>query len=154
MKKRAHCLGEKFHNWKVVHIGEYFKVVYIVLVVLWSIDVGMVVALGMVHMIIGMVNIGSDHMEVNGGMGLVSKVVEGYVEEGIHMHMVCLTTTRRSTTSIRLVCIRSWIVPIRNRRRLLPRRLFIGLRLLPPLISKYLMQTLIEVPISISLNIV
>ncbi|KAL4306469.1 hypothetical protein AHAS_Ahas16G0181400 [Arachis hypogaea] len=56
------------------------------------------------------------------------------------------------TTYIRLVCIRSWIVPIRNRRRLSPRRLSISLGFLPSLISKSLMHVVIV--ISISYNIV
>ncbi|KAL4300301.1 hypothetical protein AHAS_Ahas17G0187200 [Arachis hypogaea] len=63
-----------------------------------------------------------------------------------------LTTTRRSTTSIRLVCIRSWIVPIKNQKRLLPRRVSIRLRFLLALISNFLMQT--SIVIFISYNIV
>ncbi|KAL4350561.1 hypothetical protein AHAS_Ahas10G0154300 [Arachis hypogaea] len=60
------------------------------------------------------------------------------------MWWLWLTTTMRITTSIRLICIRSWIVPIGKRRRLLPRRLSISLRLLPPSIPKSLMHILIE----------
>ncbi|KAL4306228.1 hypothetical protein AHAS_Ahas16G0157300 [Arachis hypogaea] len=63
-----------------------------------------------------------------------------------------LTITTRVITHIRLVCIRIWIVPIGIRRRLLPRRLSISLGLLPPSISKSLMQFLIKA--SISYNIV
>ncbi|KAL4320583.1 hypothetical protein AHAS_Ahas14G0025000 [Arachis hypogaea] len=41
----------------------------------------------MVDMVVGMVDMGWGHMEVNGGMRLVS-MVEGYIEEGVHMHMM------------------------------------------------------------------
>ncbi|KAL4397055.1 hypothetical protein AHAS_Ahas01G0153600 [Arachis hypogaea] len=58
-----------------------------------------------------------------------------------------LTITIRVTTSIRLICIRIRIIPIRNRRLLLPRRLINPLRLLPSLISKSLMHIVIIVPI-------
>ncbi|KAL4365563.1 hypothetical protein AHAS_Ahas07G0118600 [Arachis hypogaea] len=41
-------------------------------------------------------------MEVNGGMGLVSKVANN-VEEGVHMHMVVVANNHKgSTTSIAL----------------------------------------------------
>ncbi|KAL4304908.1 hypothetical protein AHAS_Ahas16G0025300 [Arachis hypogaea] len=73
-------------------------------------------------------------------------------ERVIYMCWLWLTITIRVIAHIRLVCIKSWIVPIRNRRRLLPRRLSISLGLLPPLISKSLMQILIKA--SISYNIV
>ncbi|KAL4287370.1 hypothetical protein AHAS_Ahas19G0179400 [Arachis hypogaea] len=59
-----------------------------------------------------------------------------------------LTTTIRITTSIRLICIRGGIIPIRNRRLLLPRRLINPLRLLPSLIVPSLMHVTIVVPIS------
>ncbi|KAL4315588.1 hypothetical protein AHAS_Ahas15G0200100 [Arachis hypogaea] len=59
-----------------------------------------------------------------------------------------LTITIRVTTSIRLICIRIRIIPIRNRRRLLPRRVINPLRLSPPLIVPSLMHILIVVPIS------
>ncbi|KAL4344693.1 hypothetical protein AHAS_Ahas11G0203900 [Arachis hypogaea] len=59
-----------------------------------------------------------------------------------------LTITIRVTTSIRLICIRIRIIPIRNRRRLLPRRLINPLRLLPSLIVPSLMHILIVAPIS------
>ncbi|KAL4315988.1 hypothetical protein AHAS_Ahas15G0240100 [Arachis hypogaea] len=72
----------------------------------------------------------------------------------ICMWWLWLTTTMKVTTSIRLVSIRSWIVPIRNWRKLLPRRLSICLRLLPPLIVPSLMHTSIKAFISISYNIV
>ncbi|KAL4329406.1 hypothetical protein AHAS_Ahas13G0296900 [Arachis hypogaea] len=57
----------------------------------------------------------------------------------------------RVITYIRLVCIRIRIIPIRVRRRLLPRRLSISLGLLPSLISKSLMHILIEASISYSI---
>ncbi|KAL4365088.1 hypothetical protein AHAS_Ahas07G0071100, partial [Arachis hypogaea] len=41
----------------------------------------------MVHMVVGMVGMGWGHMKVNDGMRLVS-MVEGYVEEGVHMDMM------------------------------------------------------------------
>ncbi|KAL4316339.1 hypothetical protein AHAS_Ahas15G0275200 [Arachis hypogaea] len=63
-----------------------------------------------------------------------------------------LIVTRMSTIAIGLICIKSWIIPIRNRRRLLPRRLINPLRLLPPLIIPSLMHILIV--ISTSYNIV
>ncbi|KAL4306203.1 hypothetical protein AHAS_Ahas16G0154800 [Arachis hypogaea] len=63
-----------------------------------------------------------------------------------------LVTTRGSIIAIGLIFIRSGIIPIRDRRRLLPRRLNILLRLLPPLIVPFLMYILIV--ISISYNIV
>ncbi|KAL4344513.1 hypothetical protein AHAS_Ahas11G0185900 [Arachis hypogaea] len=59
-----------------------------------------------------------------------------------------LTITIRVTTSIRLICIRMRVIPIRNRRLLLPRRLINSLRLLPPLIVPSLMHILIVAPIS------
>ena len=43
---------------KVVHIGESLEVVYMEFVVLGSIGVGMVVALDMVHMVVGIVGMG------------------------------------------------------------------------------------------------
>ncbi|KAL4286904.1 hypothetical protein AHAS_Ahas19G0132800 [Arachis hypogaea] len=58
-----------------------------------------------------------------------------------------LTTTMRVTTSIRLICIKSGIIPIRN-RMLLPRRVINSLRLLPSLIVPSLMHVVIVVPIS------
>ncbi|KAL4344564.1 hypothetical protein AHAS_Ahas11G0191000 [Arachis hypogaea] len=70
----------------------------------------------------------------------------------ICMWWLWLTITIRVTTYIRLVCIRSWIVPIRNQRRLLPRRLSIILGLLPSLISNSLMHFVIVA--SIPYNIV
>ncbi|MED6207655.1 hypothetical protein PIB30_037706 [Stylosanthes scabra] len=36
-----------------------------------------------------------DHMEMFGRMGLVSKVDEGYVEEGVHRHMVVVEVGNR-----------------------------------------------------------
>ncbi|KAL4350246.1 hypothetical protein AHAS_Ahas10G0122800 [Arachis hypogaea] len=63
-----------------------------------------------------------------------------------------LVATRGSIIAIRLICIRRGIIPIRNQRRLLPRRLSISLRLLPPLIVPSLMHILIV--ISISYNII
>ncbi|KAL4276316.1 hypothetical protein AHAS_Ahas20G0195000 [Arachis hypogaea] len=54
-----------------------------------------------------------------------------------------LTITIRVTTSIRLICIRIRIIPIRIQRLLLPRRLINLLRLLPSL-----MHILIVAPIS------
>ncbi|KAL4315424.1 hypothetical protein AHAS_Ahas15G0183700 [Arachis hypogaea] len=57
-----------------------------------------------------------------------------------------LTITIRVTTSIRLICIRIRIIPIRNRRLLLPRRVIDLLRLLPPLIVPSLMHIVIIVP--------
>ncbi|KAL4287762.1 hypothetical protein AHAS_Ahas19G0218600 [Arachis hypogaea] len=59
-----------------------------------------------------------------------------------------LIITIRVTTSIRLICIRIRIIPIRNRRLLLPRRVINPLRLLPPLIVTSLMHIVIVVPIS------
>ncbi|KAL4287452.1 hypothetical protein AHAS_Ahas19G0187600 [Arachis hypogaea] len=58
-----------------------------------------------------------------------------------------LTITIRVTTSIRLICIRMRVIPIRIRRLLLPRRLINPLRLLPSLIIPPLMYILIVVPI-------
>ncbi|KAL4391524.1 hypothetical protein AHAS_Ahas03G0253700 [Arachis hypogaea] len=58
-----------------------------------------------------------------------------------------LTITIRVTTSIRLICIRIRIIPIRNRRGLLPIRLINPLRLLPSLIPKSLMHVTIVAPI-------
>ncbi|KAL4315839.1 hypothetical protein AHAS_Ahas15G0225200 [Arachis hypogaea] len=63
-----------------------------------------------------------------------------------------LTITIRVTTSIRLICIRIGVIPIRNRRGLLPRRVINHLRLLPPLIVPSLMHIPIEA--SISYNII
>ncbi|KAL4276047.1 hypothetical protein AHAS_Ahas20G0168100 [Arachis hypogaea] len=53
-----------------------------------------------------------------------------------------LTITIRVTTSIRLICIRIRIIPIRIRRLLLPRRLINPLRILPSLIVTFLMHIL------------
>ncbi|KAL4276329.1 hypothetical protein AHAS_Ahas20G0196300 [Arachis hypogaea] len=63
-----------------------------------------------------------------------------------------LTITIRVTTSIRLICIRIRIIPIRIRRGLLPIRLINPLRLLPSLIVPSLMHILIVV--SITYNII
>ncbi|KAL4287302.1 hypothetical protein AHAS_Ahas19G0172600 [Arachis hypogaea] len=63
-----------------------------------------------------------------------------------------LTITIRVTTSIRLICIRIRIIPIRNQRGLLPIRLINPLRLLPSLIVPSLMHILIVA--SISYNII
>ncbi|KAL4393761.1 hypothetical protein AHAS_Ahas02G0084300 [Arachis hypogaea] len=59
-----------------------------------------------------------------------------------------LTITITVTTSIRLICIMIRIIPIRNRRRLLPRRVINPLKLLPSLIVPSLMHILIVVPIT------
>ncbi|KAL4381501.1 hypothetical protein AHAS_Ahas04G0139800 [Arachis hypogaea] len=60
-----------------------------------------------------------------------------------------LTITIRVTTSIRLICIRMRVIPIRNRRLLLPRRMINPLRLLPSLvIPKSLMHIVMVAPIS------
>ena len=88
VEERIHCLGEMNYSWKVVHIGESFEVVYEKIVVHGSIGVGKVVVLDTVHLVVGMVGMGWGHMEVNGGRKLVSKVVQNYVVEGVHMHVV------------------------------------------------------------------
>ena len=57
-KKKVHCLGRMFHNWKLVHLGKGMEVAYIE-VVLESNCVGMVVVPCMVHMVhkvVGMVD--------------------------------------------------------------------------------------------------
>ena len=80
----------KFHNWKLVHLGKGMEVVYIE-VVLESNCVGMVVVPCMVHMVhkeVGMVDKDYGHMEVNGGKGLVSMVVQSHVEGVVHRHVV------------------------------------------------------------------
>ncbi|KAL4306631.1 hypothetical protein AHAS_Ahas16G0197600 [Arachis hypogaea] len=64
----------------------------------------------------------------------------------ICMWWLWLTITMRVTTYIRLVCIRNGIILIRDRRRLLPRRLINPLRLIPSLIVPSLMHIVI-VPI-------
>ncbi|KAL4329253.1 hypothetical protein AHAS_Ahas13G0281600 [Arachis hypogaea] len=56
---RIHWLGESIHNRKVVHLDNDME----------------------------MVNI-EGHMEVIGGKGLVSMVVQSHVEEGVHRHMM------------------------------------------------------------------
>ena len=58
MKERVHYLREGCCNWKVVHIGEILEVVCVDFVVLGRIGVGMVVALDMVHRVVGMVGVG------------------------------------------------------------------------------------------------
>ncbi|KAL4276084.1 hypothetical protein AHAS_Ahas20G0171800 [Arachis hypogaea] len=58
-----------------------------------------------------------------------------------------LTITIKVTTSIRLICIRIGIIPIRIRRLLLPRRLINPLRLLPSLMVPSLMHVIIVSPI-------
>ncbi|KAL4286713.1 hypothetical protein AHAS_Ahas19G0113700 [Arachis hypogaea] len=63
-----------------------------------------------------------------------------------------LIITIRVTTSIRLICIRIRIIPIRNRRLWLPRRVINPLRLLPPLIVPSLMHIVIVA--SIPYNII
>ncbi|KAL4287389.1 hypothetical protein AHAS_Ahas19G0181300 [Arachis hypogaea] len=68
------------------------------------------------------------------------------------MSWLWLTNTMRVITYIRLVCIRSWIVPIRYWRRLLPRWLINSLRLLSSLIVPSLMHVVIVA--SIFYNIV
>ncbi|KAL4350418.1 hypothetical protein AHAS_Ahas10G0140000 [Arachis hypogaea] len=59
-----------------------------------------------------------------------------------------LTITIRVTTSIRLICIRMRVIPIRIRRLLLPKRLINPLRLLPSLIPKSLMLVVVVAPIA------
>ncbi|KAL4276618.1 hypothetical protein AHAS_Ahas20G0225200 [Arachis hypogaea] len=59
-----------------------------------------------------------------------------------------LTIIIRVPISIRLICIRMRVIPIRIRRGLLPRRLINPLRLLPSLIVPSLMRIVIIVPIS------
>ena len=88
MEEMVHCLREGCCNWKVVHTGEMLEVVCMDFVVHESIGIGKVVVLDMVHMVVGMVGISWGHMEVNGGRKLVSKVVQNYVAEGVHMHVV------------------------------------------------------------------
>ena len=59
MEEKVHCLGGKFHNWKLVHLGKGMEMVYIE-VVLESNCVGMVVVLCMAHMVqkvVGMVDL-------------------------------------------------------------------------------------------------
>ncbi|KAL4329593.1 hypothetical protein AHAS_Ahas13G0315600 [Arachis hypogaea] len=68
------------------------------------------------------------------------------------MWWLWLTITIRVITHIGFVCNRIKIIPIRVRRRLLPRRLSLSLGFLPSLISKSLMHILIET--SIFYNIV
>ncbi|KAL4391201.1 hypothetical protein AHAS_Ahas03G0221400 [Arachis hypogaea] len=66
----------------------------------------------------------------------------------ISMWYWLLTIKIRVTTSIRLICIRIRVIPIRS-WRLLPRRLINPLRLLPSLVvPKSLMHITIVVPIS------
>ena len=55
MEERVHCLRERYYSRKVVHIGEILEVVCVDFVVLGSIGVGMVVALGMIHRVVAMV---------------------------------------------------------------------------------------------------
>ncbi|KAL4315979.1 hypothetical protein AHAS_Ahas15G0239200 [Arachis hypogaea] len=63
-----------------------------------------------------------------------------------------LTITIRVTTSIRLICIGIRIIPIRNQRLLLPRRVINPLRLPPLLIVPFLMHVIIVA--SIPYNII
>ena len=88
VEERVHCLREGYCNWKMVYIGETLEVVCVDFVVHGNIGIGKVVALDVVHMVVGMVGMGWGHMEVNGGRKLVSKVVQNYVVEGVHMHVV------------------------------------------------------------------
>ena len=57
-EERVHCLRERYYSWKVVHIGESLEVMCIEFVALGSIGVGIVVALSMVHMVVGIVYMG------------------------------------------------------------------------------------------------
>ena len=70
MEERVHCLRERYCSWKVVHIGESLEVVYMEFRVHGSIGVRMVVALDMVYIVVGMVDMDWGHMEVNGEKGL------------------------------------------------------------------------------------
>ena len=108
-------------------------------------------------------------MEVNGGKGLVSMVVQNYVEEGVHMHMVGLVgnykgstifiilvrslewlltiviwwrwfVTKRSTITIVLVCIVEWSLSVVLWKVLLPERLIRSSWLRPSLIALTLMH--------------
>ena len=72
-------LGEQAHNGKVVLLDKDMEMVYIEVVVL-----------GMVHMVVGVVNKDWGHMEVNGGKGLVSVVVQSYVVRMVSEHTVGL----------------------------------------------------------------
>ncbi|KAL4276304.1 hypothetical protein AHAS_Ahas20G0193800 [Arachis hypogaea] len=87
-------------------------------------------------------------MEVNGGKGLVSMVVQSCVEEMVHKHMAGLVGNYKgSTIVIILVCITEWLLVIVHWRGLLPRGLIISLWLLPSLILPTLMPIFIIVSI-------
>ena len=79
MDRRVHLLGEKVHNTEVVPLDKDMEMVYIEVVVL-----------GMVHMVVGVVNRYWGHMEVNGGKGLVSVVIQSYVERMVSEYRVGL----------------------------------------------------------------
>ena len=70
MDRRVHLLGERAHNMEVVPLDKDMEVVYIKVMVLCMVH--------MVH-IVGVVD-----------KGLVSMVVQRYVEEVVHKHMVGL----------------------------------------------------------------
>jgi len=121
-------------------------------------------------------------MRVFGSRGLVSMVVQSYVEEGVQLHMVglvgnykevhhsieltcvlewllfivcwwrLLIVTNRSTITIALVCIIEWLLLMAHWRMLLPKGLIKSSWLLPSLI----VPTLMHVPImaSIPYNII
>jgi len=72
--RRVHYFGERVHNRRVVHLDRDMEVVLYVV--------------HMAHKVVGMVDMGKGHMEVFGGKGLVSMVVQSYVEEGAHRCVV------------------------------------------------------------------
>jgi len=78
-----------------IHLGveslHTLEVVYIKVMVLGSNWAEIGVALCMVylaHKVVGMVDMDYDHIEVFDCRGLVSMVVQSYIEEGVHRHMV------------------------------------------------------------------
>ncbi|KAL4329320.1 hypothetical protein AHAS_Ahas13G0288300 [Arachis hypogaea] len=92
-------------------------------------------------------------MRVFGSRRLVSMVVQSYVEDGVHRHMVVLVGNYKgSTIDIGVICILEWLLFIVHWRRLLPRGLIKSLRFLPPLIVPSLMQVLIVASISYNIS--
>ncbi|KAL4365236.1 hypothetical protein AHAS_Ahas07G0085900 [Arachis hypogaea] len=90
VESRIHLVGESSHTLEVVHLGHSMEKV-----VLGSVDI--VVVPYMVHMaqkVVGMVDMDQDHMEVFGGKRLVS-MVDGYVEDMAHKHMVVVLDSHK-----------------------------------------------------------
>ncbi|KAL4357694.1 hypothetical protein AHAS_Ahas09G0212300 [Arachis hypogaea] len=100
----------------------------------------------MAYKVVGMVDMSWDHMEVFGGIRLVSMVVESYIKEEIHRHMVVVVDNHKEVHHIHWIDMHLGL----NYAHIMPEEVVAMkivhiLETLPPLIFPSLIHILIEI---------